>query len=100
MSRGARAGAPVASATPWRWPPRRDLRGLAGPQERLSRTVDHMDIDAVGNAGKTHDRIAAPIPAGHARGVEADGLVERPARRLDDPSLDLVADSIRIDRFT
>src|SRR5205823_15114579 len=40
------------------------------------------------------------VGAGDAGLVEADGFIQRPARRLQDAALDLVADSIRIHRLS
>src|SRR5262245_416231 len=73
----------------------RPLRALAHAEEPLGGPVeqDHVDLRYLVEA---QDRIVGPRPRGHARPVEAHGLLERPARRLDDPALDLVRDAVRV----
>jgi len=44
------------------------LRCLAGAEERLARSVDQMDIDAIGQIGKAQDLIGAPVAAGDPLG--------------------------------
>src|SRR5205823_3574763 len=67
--------------------------------EGLTQPVDDMDLDTIGNFRETQHRIARPVGAGDAGLVEADGFVQRPARRLHDAALDLVADSVWVDRL-
>src|SRR5207302_7980826 len=43
------------------------------------------------------DRILRPRARGDARAIEADRLLEGPARGLDDAALDLVHDLVRVD---
>src|SRR5262249_14265421 len=46
---------------------------------------------------EVHDRVIGPGPRRHTRAVKAHRFLERPARRLDDPALDLVDDAVRVD---
>ena len=45
---------------------RRALRTLTRAEERLSRAVDDMHVDAFRHGGETHDRVAAPVATGDA----------------------------------
>src|SRR2546430_8686224 len=79
-----------------RWP----LTGLAGAKEWLTRTIDHMDVHTLEQAVEPQDRIGAPITALDAGLVEAHCLVQGPARRLHDATLDLVFDAVGVDGLT
>src|SRR6185437_138906 len=54
-------------------------------------------LHGLGNIRESENGIARPTAAGDARAVELHRLEEGPACRLDDPALDLVADSVGID---
>src|SRR5262249_59758864 len=43
------------------------------------------------------DGIVGPRARGDTRAIEADGLLERPARGLDDAALDLIDDAVGVD---
>src|SRR5262249_26869673 len=45
------------------------------------------------------NRIALPVGAGDAHAVESDLLLERPARGLDQPALELVGETARVDHL-
>src|SRR5262249_47412898 len=103
VSGRSRSRAPVASAMALA------MAAAAGPcaaspvptngSPPLAGAVDDVDVDPLGDAGEAHDRVARPVAAGDAGSVEAYGLVQRPARRLNDPAFDLVADAIRVHGF-
>ena len=68
------------------------------PTGSSSSPLDHFDIH-LGHLAETKDRIVRPIRAGDALPVEANPLLQHPARGLDGAALDLVDDAIRIDRL-
>src|SRR5690349_9938159 len=78
----------------------RSLRRLAGAEKRRAGAFDHVDFDAVGHLGEARDRVGCPIVAYDPASVERDGLVERPAHRLDDATFDLVAYPVGIDHLS
>src|SRR6186713_2114386 len=74
------------------------MGGLAGANRVDFRTLDHLDL-YFGHFAETQDRIFRPARTGDALPVEADALLQHPARRLNGASLDLVDDAVGIDRF-
>ncbi len=69
---------------------------FAGPERRIVRPLHHQHVD-LGDLREGEDRVAAPFPARHPGGVEADRFAEHPARRLDHVAVDLVAHPVRVD---
>src|SRR5436190_15129169 len=76
------------------------LTGLTRSEEGLARPIDHMDVHPLEQVIEPQDRIGAPIPAFDARLVEADRLMEGPARGLHDATFDLISDPVGVDSLT
>src|ERR687897_1828214 len=74
----------------------RSMGGLSRADWLLVRPRDDLDLDRR-HFGEGQDRVALPGIAGHALAVEADRFLERPARRLDRPALDLIDDAVGVD---
>src|SRR6516164_5317981 len=75
------------------------LRTFAGAERFLGWAVDELDFNA-GHVGHCQDRIAVPITRGNPIAVEADLLVQRPTCRLDDATLNLIGQPVRVDDLT
>src|SRR6185436_356200 len=71
-------------------------RRFAQSQRRLMPCVDEADVD-LRNLGEAQDRVALPAVGGDPTVGEANALLERPTRGLDDAAFDLVGRAIRID---
>src|SRR4051794_39954829 len=61
---------------------------FAGPARRALRMVDQHDLDRLRRFGHVEDRIALPIRAGDALGVELHLFPQGAARALHDVALD------------
>ena len=71
---------------------------LAASEVRLPGPVDE-DRFHRRDLREAKNRIALPVGAGHAQAVESDLLLERPARGLDQPTLELVGETARVDHL-
>src|SRR5439155_15613507 len=69
----------------------------AGAERVFARPVDDVDLDRR-NVGEAQDGVGPPIATGDGVRREAHFLEQRPAGRLDDGALDLVADAVGVDR--
>ena len=78
----------------------RTLRRFAWSRESAApgRSID-VDVDALRNLGEAQHRIPAPVRALDRGPSNVDRFVQRPARRLDDAALDLVANAVGIHRL-
>src|SRR5437762_9325909 len=74
------------------------MSGLAGADRVDFRPLDDLNLD-IGHFAEAQDRIFRPARAGDALAVEADALLQHPARSLNGAALDLVDDAVGIDRF-
>src|SRR5438128_11800898 len=74
------------------------MSSFAGADRIDVRTLDYLNLD-IGHFAESQDRIFRPARAGDALPVEADALLQHPARGLNGAALDLVDDAVRIDRF-
>ena len=72
------------------------LGGLARADRRQVRPVEQVYVD-LGRLAEAQDRVALPVHAGDPATVEADPLLEGPARRLGRAALDLVAHAVGVD---
>jgi hypothetical protein len=79
---------------------RRSLCRLSGTKEGLTRLVNQVHLDCIGQIGEAEDRVGAPIPAPDARRIKGNCLAQRPTCRLHDAAFDLVAHAIGIDDLT
>ena len=79
----------AAAVGPWAASPV-PKNGWPGP-------VDDMHGDLLRHGVEPKYRVAAPVAAGDAAGSVGHGLIERPAGRLDQPALDLVANAVQAD---
>src|SRR5262245_415109 len=75
----------------------RALRCLSSAQKRLAGPRHDVDLDSVRDCIEAQDRIARPVDALDRGLIKIDALVECPAERLHDATLDLVANAVRID---
>src|SRR5262249_22090207 len=75
---------------------RRPLRGFAASKVWLARTVEEHGLDRR-HLGKAKDRIRVPVETGDAHAIEAHRFLERPARGLEETSLELAREAGRVD---
>src|SRR5438093_7368247 len=74
------------------------MGSLAGADRVDIRPLDHLNLH-IGHFAEAQDRIFRPARACDALPVEADALLQHPARGLYGTTLDLVDDAVGIDRF-
>src|SRR5262249_22342253 len=75
----------------------RSLCRFSDTEERISRTLDHMHFNLIGNGVEPENGIRRPVCARDPGVVEANALVEGPAHGLEYAALDLIGNSIGID---
>src|SRR6202012_143578 len=64
------------------------------------RPIHNVHLDRLRGRTETQDGIAAPVPAQDTAAIEMHSLEKAPARRLDDGTLDLIADAVRVHHLT
>src|SRR5262249_563372 len=72
------------------------LCALADAEKSLIGTVQEHHVH-LGHLVEADDGIVGPRARGDTRAIEADGLLECPARGLDDAALDLIDDAVGVD---
>ena len=72
------------------------LCAFADPQIRQARAIEEHGVD-LGHLAETQDRIGSPVDAGDPMPVEGHLLVQRPARRLGESPLELIAQPVGVD---